>query len=102
MLHGGIAATLMDEVLSGLMTLNNESHQAEEHPSNTSAVTARLDVRYFRSITTPGTYLVVARCKEKVGKKFFLEAEIRDGEGAALAKADSVWVRVPRISGSKL
>ncbi|RDW67073.1 hypothetical protein BP5796_09822 [Coleophoma crateriformis] len=102
MLHGGIAATLMDEVLSVLMTINNETHHAEEHPSSTSAVTARLDVRYLRPVSTPGTYLVVARCRERVGKKFILEVEIRDGDGAVLVKADSVWIRVPRIYGNKL
>lgn len=102
MLHGGIAATIMDEVLSILMTVNNETHHEEEHPSSTSAVTVRLDVRYFRSIRTPGTYLVNARCREKEGKKFVLEAEIKDGEGVVLARADSVWVQVPRIYGGKL
>jgi acyl-coenzyme A thioesterase PaaI-like protein len=104
MLHGGIAATIMDETLSNLMTLNNETHQEEEHPSSTSMVTARLDVSYFRPIKTPGTYLVIARCKEKVkgGRKLTLQAEIRNGEGVVLSRADSVWVRVPRIYGGKL
>lgn len=102
MLHGGIAATIMDEVMSNLMTLNNETHQDNEHPSSTSAVTARLDVSYFRPIKTPGTYVVVVRCKGKEGKKFDLQAEIRNGKGVVLARADSVWVRVPRILGGKL
>lgn len=102
MLHGGIAATLMDEVLSILMTVNNETHHAEEHPSSTSAVTARLDVRYLRPINTPGTFLIAAKCREKDKKKFNLEANIRNGEGNVLARADSVWVRVPRIYAGKL
>lgn len=102
MLHGGIAATIMDEVLSILMTINNETHHEKEHPSKTSAVTVRLDVRYLRPIKTPETYLVVARCKERDGKKFILEADIRDGTGDVLARVDSVWVRAPRIYAGKL
>jgi acyl-coenzyme A thioesterase PaaI-like protein len=90
MLHGGIVAALMDDVIGTLLTVNKSEGGL---PLSTSTVTAYLNVSYLRLVSTPQTVLVVARSREVKGKKFFMESEIRDGEGGVLARAESLWIR---------
>ncbi|RDL36029.1 Thioesterase superfamily protein [Venustampulla echinocandica] len=90
-LHGGIIATLMDDVM-GILTITNERHDGD--PLSNGAVTAQLNVSYLKKVPTPATVLVVARCREVTAKKYLMDAEIRDSEGVVLAKADSLWVRI--------
>jgi acyl-coenzyme A thioesterase PaaI-like protein len=96
-LHGGIVATLMDDVAGTLLTVNkydkpNQSGKALPLSANT--VTAYLNVQYLKPVKTPQTVLIVARCLEAKGRKFFMEAEVKDGDGNVLAKGDSLWIRV--------
>ena len=85
MLHGGIIATLMDDVIGTLMTVNQ----------NPSAVTAYMNVRYLMPVVTPQTVLVVAKSRGSIGeaRKVFVDAEVRDSVGVVLAKAEALWVR---------
>ncbi|KAF4631035.1 hypothetical protein G7Y89_g7094 [Cudoniella acicularis] len=89
-LHGGIIATLLDDVIGTLLTVNKDT---EAIPLSSSTVTASLNVTYLRKVSTPATVLVVARCLEVKGRKFSMYAEVQDGEGNVLAKADSLWIR---------
>ncbi|TVY84826.1 Verlamelin biosynthesis protein B [Lachnellula suecica] len=95
LLHGGVIATLMDDVIGTLLTVNKD---ANAMPISSTTVTASLNVSYLRSVPTPGTVLVVARCREVNGRKYQMEAEVRDGKGTVLAKADSLWIG-PRSGG---
>lgn len=90
MLHGGIVATLMDDVVGTLMTVNQDKALM---PLSSSTVTAYMNVQYLRPIATPQTVLVVAKSREVKGRKFYVDSEIRDDEGTILAKAESLWVR---------
>lgn len=97
MLHGGIIATLMDDVIGTLLTVNK--HHKTGEPLSGNTVTAYLNVKYLRPVKTPQTVLVVARSKETPdgrSRKYGMEAEIRDGEGMVLAKADSLWIRLEK------
>lgn len=87
-LHGGIIAALMDDVIGTLLTINKDGEAI-----NSSTVTATLNVRYLRKVVTPQTVVVVARCREVKDRKVFMEAEVVDGEGNVLAKADSMWIK---------
>jgi acyl-coenzyme A thioesterase PaaI-like protein len=92
-LHGGIVAVLIDDVIGTLMTVNQDQ---ELMPLSSGAVTAYLNVQFLNPVQTPQTVLVVARSREIKGRKFYMEAEIRDSDGNVLAKADSLWIRVKR------
>ncbi len=101
MLHGGIIATLMDDVIGTLLTVNKDQ---EGSPLTDHTVTAELNVKYLRPVRTPQTVLVVARCREvlREGTRFVMDAEVRDEKGKVLAKADSVWTAVRRRPEQKL
>jgi uncharacterized protein (TIGR00369 family) len=93
LLHGGVIATLMDDVIGILLTVNEDQ---DALPLSSKTVTAGLNVSYLKPVKTPGTVVVVARCREVKGRKYYTEAEVRDGEGAVLAKADSLWIGTKR------
>jgi acyl-coenzyme A thioesterase PaaI-like protein len=103
MLHGGVIATLMDDVIGTLLTVNK--HHKTGDPLSSSTVTAYMNVKYLKPVETPQTVLVVAKSREVPdvkGKKFFMDAEIRDGDGNVLAKADSLWIRLAKKEEAKL
>lgn len=92
MLHGGIVATLLDDVVGTLMTINED--EGDSTPLSSAAVTAYMNIRYLSPITTPQTVLVIATTREIKGRKFYLDSEIRDEYGHVLAKAESLWVSI--------
>jgi acyl-coenzyme A thioesterase PaaI-like protein len=91
MLHGGIIATLMDDVMGTLLTINKDSNAM---PLSIRTVTGTLNIRFMQRVKTPGTVLVVAKCRDVKGRKYFMEAEVRSGTGEVFARADSLWIRV--------
>jgi acyl-CoA thioesterase FadM len=95
MLHGGIVATLMDDVVGTLMTVNETTTEDEKSvPLSSAAVTAYMNIQYRSPITTPQTVLVIAKSREFKGRKFYLDSEIRDEYGHVLASAESLWIAV--------
>lgn len=95
MLHGGIVATLMDDCVGTLMTVNEGATEDQESvPLSSMAVTAYMNIQYKSPITTPQTVLVIAKSRELKGRKFYLDSEIRDEYGHVLATAESLWISV--------
>jgi acyl-coenzyme A thioesterase PaaI-like protein len=90
MLHGGAVATLMDDCVGTLMTINEDLNNGG--PLSSSAVTAYMNIQYRMPISTPQTVLVIARSRELKGRKYYLDSEIRDDYGHVLASADSLWI----------
>ena len=89
MLHGGLIATLLDDMMGNLFTVNKDQGGI---PLTQKTVTANLTVEYLKRIMTPATVAIVARCGRREGRKFWLEAEVRDGRGVAMARGKAVWV----------
>lgn len=92
--HGGIVATIFDEVLgysAPASRLTGEGQVAKGAPVP-SYVTAYLNTTYLRPVRTPGTILVVARTVKAEGRKILVEAWMEDGEGEKLAKAEALFV----------
>lgn len=98
MLHGGIVATLMDDVMGTVLTVNKDLGGL---PLTQSTVTANLSVKYLRGVQTPGTVAVVARCGRREGRKFWLEAEVRDGDSVVLARGEALWIKVGKKEAVK-
>ncbi|MDL2265065.1 PaaI family thioesterase [Parabacteroides sp. OttesenSCG-928-G07] len=81
-LHGGILATLMDE-LGGWLVLRK---------LQTTGVTSRLDTRFLKSISTKNKQLTIrGRIKEQKRNAVFIESEISDENEEVCAKADMVY-----------
>ncbi|KAF3397869.1 hypothetical protein F1880_005853 [Penicillium rolfsii] len=96
-LHGGIVATLLDEVTGLLLSLNGHVGDAstrEAKDAQPGPVTAYLNTQFLRPVPTPGAILVQARMIEvKEDRKWRIEGIIRDGEGVILAQAEALYIR---------
>lgn len=86
--HGGIVATLLDEVMGELITVNLKHRTIRR----TSYMTGYLNTSYKGKVTTPGTYLVVARITKMDGRKLFISATVENGEGSVLAKGEALFI----------
>lgn len=87
--HGGMVASIFDEVLS---LIHPGSRWRPNAPGITSVVTAYLNTKYLRPVQTPGTYLVTVRLKKADGRKVFIEGVMEDQNGTRLAQAESLFV----------
>ncbi|KKY34685.1 putative thioesterase superfamily protein [Diaporthe ampelina] len=93
--HGGIVATVFDEVLGYAAPagrLTGEGQGAGR--AVPSYVTAYLNTTYLRPVRTPGTVMVVARTTKVEGRKIWVEASMEDGRGEKLARAEALFVEV--------
>ncbi|KAK7966736.1 uncharacterized protein PG986_001013 [Apiospora aurea] len=98
MLHGGVVAAILDELIGGMVPINRERGLI---PAG-SYFTAYLHTQYRRPVpTTSGALLGRARfVKVDLARgKVFAEATLEDGEGTVLASAEALFVRA---RGAKL
>lgn len=113
-LHGGIVASVLDEGMGILQTVNHERDhmanvgkglaQGELPPHGIGSYTATLDIRYLKPVHTPGSLIVTARYTKREGRKEWIRAEIKQhvmhgeddhGEELLCATGDALFV-VPR------
>jgi acyl-coenzyme A thioesterase PaaI-like protein len=93
-LHGGIVATILDEIM-GIWVNVNMMRRA--FPL-TWWMTAYLNTTFVKPVATPNTLLTVARLVKLDGRKLLLEGTIEDGEGVVLAKGEGLFVGLkPRM-----
>jgi acyl-coenzyme A thioesterase PaaI-like protein len=90
--HGGIVATLLDEVLGALPVLNARRGAFPKE----AFMTRYLNTSFLRPVKTPNTILVTAKIVDFKDRKVFVEGHIQDGDGFVLAKADALFVSVGR------
>jgi uncharacterized protein (TIGR00369 family) len=81
--HGGIIATLLDEVMSKV------SRFREDH-----AVTAELAIEYLKPVPVDGELIVEGWEVDRNGRALLREGEIRDGSGAILARGKARFVQI--------
>jgi uncharacterized protein (TIGR00369 family) len=86
-LHGGIVATLLDEVMAKV------SRFREDY-----AVTAELTVEYLKPVPVDGDLIVEGWEVKRDGRNLHREGEIRDASGAILARGRGRFVAVDRAS----
>lgn len=93
--HGGIVATIFDEVLGYAAPGSRLTAEGQAAGRDVpSFVTAYLNTTYLRPVETPGTILVVARTTKVEGRKIWVEAFMEDGRGEELARAEALFVQV--------
>jgi acyl-coenzyme A thioesterase PaaI-like protein len=96
-LHGGVISTLLDDVMGTLLTINKSGGR----PLSDSTVTKKMEVVFERMVSTPGTYLVGAKCTRREGRKFWIEGWLEDGGGRRCARGESLWINVVRDAVEK-
>jgi uncharacterized protein (TIGR00369 family) len=81
--HGGIVATLLDEVMTRLLYARGDD-----------AVTAELTVRYHQPLPTGAPVEARARETERRGRLVRVEAEVRTGEGTLIASGQGKFMLI--------
>lgn len=90
--HGGIVATVFDELLSLLAPAARWEGWWRGEEGLVGVVTAYLHTRYVRKVTVPGTYLVTVRLVRKEGRKVFVEGKMEDEKGVTVASAEALFI----------
>ncbi|MGH9715656.1 MAG: PaaI family thioesterase [Candidatus Acidiferrales bacterium] len=83
--HGGIIATLLDEVMAKV------SRFAKDH-----AVTAKLSIEYVRPVPVEADLIVEGWELERNGRDRFRQGEIRNISGVVLARGRGHFVEIGR------
>lgn len=81
--HGGLIATILDEVPTMLMKLNIPGR---------SFMTASLSVKFLIPVRTPGTVMVVSKLEGWDGRKVYVQSIIESEDGTKLVMADALYV----------
>jgi len=81
--HGGIIATILDEAMSKANRLRS-----------TVALTRRIEVEYLRPVPLGQPLEVEGRIVRARGRNHYNRAELRNAEGAVLARSRGVFVAV--------
>ncbi|KAM4054507.1 thioesterase superfamily protein [Hirsutella rhossiliensis] len=91
LLHGGMAATMMDETLGTINELNKALAKADAL-FDASSVTASLNITFRRPIPVQGEVCVTAWVESIQGRKTNMKCELTGPDGKVLASATSTWV----------
>ncbi|KAF1365268.1 hypothetical protein EJ07DRAFT_161345 [Lizonia empirigonia] len=94
-LHGGFAATLLDETCGGLIQLNvfeKVKRLGSEHAMN--YLTAYLNTTYKKPVPVPGPLLCTAKIERLDGRKLYICATIEDGTGVVYTTGECMFVEV--------
>jgi uncharacterized protein (TIGR00369 family) len=84
-LHGGITATILDEVMEKLI-----EHQG------ICAVTAAMNIKYLKEIEIGKEVIARAWLEKETSKIFYLQAEIQNKDNEILAKGSGKYFRLKR------
>jgi acyl-coenzyme A thioesterase PaaI-like protein len=87
--HGGIVATILDEV-TGLVQTINFKHKT--FPHHVAYMTAYLNTVYLRPVPCPATLMITARIIKLEGRKLYVEGTIFNDKGESLARADALFI----------
>ncbi|KAF1947647.1 hypothetical protein EJ02DRAFT_417161 [Clathrospora elynae] len=98
--HGGLVATLLDEVCGVLIVLNMENKVQRLRALGRSSttpdyLTAYLNTSYKKPVPTPGLLLCTAKIEQQQqdGRKLYVRATIEDGTGTIYTTGEAMFVR---------
>ena len=83
-LHGGIQATLLDDVMAMAAKTPFDDPQVE-------MVTAELKLRYKRAVHVEVPLTIRAELVRTEGRNYFIDGQILDEDGAVLTTAEARW-----------
>ena len=90
--------TIIDESMGIFLSRNQERGAFSSDGSPTmgesggDVMTGELRVRFLRPVKTPGVVRVDVHMGRVEGRKYYVEAEMRDEEGAKLAMGEALWI----------
>lgn len=87
-IHGGIQATLLDEVLG------TTAHTAIEEHVPASLVTAEFALRYRRPVPVEVPIAIIGDLVRVEGRNHFVQGRIENAAGEVLTTAEARWVRL--------
>ncbi|KAF2191419.1 hypothetical protein K469DRAFT_720423 [Zopfia rhizophila CBS 207.26] len=95
--HGGFVATILDEILGVLITLNMEkriknARMGGPHSEPVPLYTAYLTTNYKKPVPTPGVILCTAKFVKQERNKTYVRGTIEDGQGTVYASGDGMFV----------
>ncbi|KAK5633565.1 hypothetical protein RRF57_009279 [Xylaria bambusicola] len=88
--HGGLTMAILDEVMGHIVPLNQDRKAIPPGMH----MTAYLNARFLKPVSTPTTILARAWIAKVKGRKFFLEATVEDEQGEILARAESLFIQL--------
>jgi acyl-coenzyme A thioesterase THEM4 len=99
--HGGLVATVIDEVMGILLSVNKDHEEqrilAQEASSlarpRLSTMTASLELAYRKPVPTPCTVLVRVWFESVDDRKHFIRGSLDNGAGEVLTQARALMVR---------
>ncbi|KAI9706179.1 MAG: hypothetical protein M1820_004940 [Bogoriella megaspora] len=83
--HGGLTATLLDQQVGSL---------AIADPATPNPRTVSCNIRYLRPLRIPGGVLVRAWKTKAEGRKHWVGADVRDGDGNVVARTEGLFLNV--------
>lgn len=99
--HGGFVATMLDEVMGVLLTVNQvwfkEHRGGGEHMMQ---MTASLNIKFRKPVKTPAVLLSTARIAKMEPRKWFIAGTIEDNNRQVLAIGEALFVEAkfdPRL-----
>lgn len=88
--HGGVLAALLDETLG----LCAESYRVFMSEERAHLLTASLEVFYRSPVTTPSVVVIKSWVRQRVDRKWFLEAQVLDQDGLVKVEAKSLYIKL--------
>ena len=85
MLHGGIQATLLDEVMG------TTAHTAYVEHVSASLVTADFSLRYRRPVPVEAPIVICGDLRRVDGRDHFVDGRIENAVGEVLTVAEARW-----------
>ncbi|WEW60081.1 hypothetical protein PRK78_005565 [Emydomyces testavorans] len=79
--HGGVVSTLIDEMMSVSIAMHIPDYTFNEATERGRIYTLQLDVRFRNRVYVPGLAVMKTWCIARVGRKFWLRAEVLQEEG---------------------
>lgn len=89
LVHGGIVALMIDEAMGTMLQLNAYAGNAD---LTSFVVTAYLKTRFLRPVPTPSIVLLIAKLRERRGRKMYIDATVENEAGEVLATGEALWV----------
>lgn len=90
-LHGGMVSVIFDEVAGLHIVLNSHVPGTE---LDKSFRTAYINTSFMKPVPTPATILVRSWIARVEGRKHWVQAQIEDGNGQALVKAEVLYMSI--------
>lgn len=85
--HGGVVSALIDEMMSVVIAMHIPGYVFNEASERGRIYTLQLDVRFRNPVYVPGLAVLKIWCIAKVGRKFWLRAQVLQEEGLGDNKA---------------